>query len=478
MNKSTQGFINFYWESYALIKVINFSYLPKELIIEISYIFSLLVTDPVINKILKYALNNRNIILHGPGGVGKSFTIRQIAKELNNIGKKVHVTATTGVAAVNLSDSELSVTTLHSFAGVGTALLDVDSLIKIITKKGKSKKWKNIEVLIIDEISMMGGTLFTKLDLIAKTIRKNNRPFGGIQLIVSGDFLQLPPVKDNWVFFTEEWKNLNFKPFILEIPFRYNNIEFFQILLRIRKGIPTQKDYKILRIRTRANLKLQTLLDQSNYQNCGEIIKPTMFYSKRCDVEEFNKKELGKLMGKSVEFTAVNSFITKKGSPKFEDYMKLLDDNVPQIVSFKVGAQVMLRINLDTEEGLVNGSRGVVCEIKPDMGIIVKFLNGKKVNIQLYPYIFEDKYALITRIQIPLVLAYAMTIHRAQGSTLDYAVVDLGSSIFTEGQAYVAISRCRDIRGLFISSFTPNSIMANKEAILYCKELEDKSYCK
>jgi ATP-dependent DNA helicase PIF1 len=430
------------------------------------------------DKILDTVLSGRHILLHGPGGVGKSYTLRYLAKTLRSeFGKNVYITATTGVAAVNLSDMSrgLSVTTLHRFAGVGTAELDVNGLVSKIKSKHQSlKRWKKCQILIIDETSMLGGGLFQKLDSTGKIIRGNLEPFGGIQLILSGDFLQLPPVKDNFLFLSQAYQDLNIRPFILEKAYRYDNLDFFELLSRVRMGVPSQEDIKILRARGRAHLKMQDLLLTLTNEKAGEVIKPTMSYSKRADVDFFNHRELEKLEGDLITFNCVDTFTNKKGSANQEEYFRLLDDAIPRSIQFKVGAQVMLKQNLDVDNCLVNGSRGVVSEIIKDEALIVKFLNGTKLRVDLGQWEIEDKYAKAKRVQIPFVLAWASTIHKLQSTTLDFVIADLGPSIFSPGQAYVALSRCRNIEGLFISEFIPSCIQADKEALKYVNTLKGK----
>lgn len=461
------------------------------------------MTEQKINEILLSISTGKNIMFVGSGGCSKSFTLKRVAENLRNKNKKVYMTSSTGVSALNLNNMENAsvennissiypATTLHRFAGIGMGDSPVNVLISKMKVHNKRavKNWIKCDVLIIDEISMIGGTLFQKLNEIAKILRKNDLPFGGIQLIVSGDFLQLPPVKDIWIFKTQEWEDLNFHPFIFEIPYRYTgeeSNEFFQMLLRIRVGAQNENDIKILRGRVYANQKVHEILNDLALKNddnlLGEIIRPTMLYSLKCDVEAFNNDELAKLPGKLVTFTSVDTFISnrdhgsdhvKKGHDE-EEYMRLLEQDMPRRVSFKVGAQVMLRKNLSVDEGMINGSRGVITEIIPGEALVVKFLNGKKVRVEIATRIIEDKYFTATRTQIPFILAYASTIHKCQGSTLDYVIVDLGESVFSEGQAYVALSRCKNIKGLFISEFVPSSIIVNKNALQYVKTLEEKS---
>lgn len=436
-------------------------------------------SNTYVDNIIEEILSGRNVLLCSPGGTGKSHTLRRVAKALRyDHNLKVFLTATTGTAACCLADiaTGLSVTTLHRFAGVGTAELDVKALIlKIRSKNQLVKRWTRCQVLIIDEVSMLGEQLFQKLDAIAKIIRNNTNPFGGICLLCSGDFLQLPPVKDNWIFLGEAWKALNFRPYIFDKPYRYDDLEFFEMLLRIREGRPSPEDIKVLKARVKANEKMQELLQKLSAEKAGEVIKPTMCYSKRADVDIFNQRELEKLEGKLVEFVAIDSFFGKKDGVDRNDYSRMLDETIPRNLYFKVGAQVMLKQNLDVDAGLVNGSRGVVSEIIPDEAMIVKFLTGSKIRVELGKWSIEDKHGDMVRNQIPFVLAWASTIHRLQGANMDFVIADLGTSIFLEGQAYIALSRCKNAQGLFISEFFPSCIKANKDALAYVKLLKKKA---
>ncbi len=461
--------------------------------------------NPFVEELIDALDDGRNIALLGGAGVGKSFSIKKLVATIkandyilssgympssattipNYKPKRIYVTATTGVAALNLSDDgELKVTTLHRFAGIRMAEGSAETLLKKITMYGK-RAWEKCDILIIDEVSMLGATLFQKLDTIAKTLRRNNKPFGGIQLVVSGDFLQLPPVKDKWVFACDEWKALNFRPFIMEVPKRYVDVNFFYTLLRTRIAEPNETDIKIFKGRVGAYSKMKEYLEEATKKSgAKEIIRPTVFYSRNIDVDSYNIKELDKLPDPIVVFNAQDT-ITKQGVMtedmwrEFGDSKKALDAILPQRIVLKVGAQVMLRVNIDVDLGLVNGSRGVVYHInKHNETVTVKFLNGCKHVIPLHQkQIKVGKKRIVTRKQIPLILAYAITIHKCQGCSMDYAVIDVGNTIFEDGQAYVALSRCRSIQGLFISSFSANSIKANKHAVAYTKELRWKWLC-
>ena len=429
-----------------------------------------------LKKVIKTIEAGRHILLHGMAGVGKSWTIKRIVNYLESQSKKVYVTALTGVAALGLCDENLKVmaSTLHRFGGIGVANLSAETLASRLQSQA-IKRWRKCEILIIDEVSMLGGGLFEKICTIAKIVRKSNiEPMGGIQLICSGDFFQLPPVKDKWVFQSKEWDALNIRPFIMETPYRFNDKRFFELLLRARKGHLTIEDCDLLNKRVGCYRRLSKMIQKMIEENPGEVIKPTMFFSRRNDVDNYNMRELDKLPGTEVVFQAIDSFEVLKGKPIKDDYMRILDDNAPIILSFKVGSQVMLKINLDVSLGLVNGSRGVVSEIIPNEAMIVKFLS-LTLRVEMYKYKIEDKYAIATRTQIPFILADSCTIHKSQGSTLDFIVVDSGPSVFEEGQAYVALSRCRNLKGLLLSEFVPTSIKCNRNAFNYVKVLEEKA---
>ncbi len=432
--------------------------------------------DKLIDNMVNCILNGRNIILHGPGGVGKSYNIKKIVAKLRLSMKNVYTTATTGVAAINLSSNCFPVSTLHRFAGIGTGQLELKELVyRVISEKKSLNRWIKTQILVIDEISMLGAELFDKLDHIAKYVRKNNLPFGGIKLVVSGDFLQLPPVKDDWVFKSKNWEELDFRPFILEVPYRYDDNEFFYMLLRIRKGEQNEKDIRILNARVSANKKVSEIIRKAESEGKCDFVKPTMFYSTKKDVNKYNQIELDKLPGAITEFIAKDSIVTSKKGLTLDQYTKILEDDLPQKIGFKVGAQVMLKVNLSVECGLVNGSRGVVSEIISGEALIVKFINGTIRRVEIYERKYEDKHAIVIRKQIPFILAYASTIHKSQSSTLDYTVVDLGPTLFTDGQAYVALSRCRALKGLFVSNFYPNRIKADTKAKEYAQLLEKKA---
>ena len=396
-----------------------------------------------------------------------TYMLRQLAKDLTELGKKVAMTATTGVAAVglNIPECKLNARTFHSWSGIGLGKESKEKLLEGCKRfKGCFNRWNYTDVLFLDEVSMFGGELFQKIDYIARNIRNTyDIPFGGLQLVISGDFLQLPPVKDEWIFTTEEWDDLALESFTLTEPKRYDDIEWFHTLLRIRKGKPSKADLELLKSREKAynDLHLDTM-----------DIKPTILFSKRIDVSSMNDREMAKLPGEEINFIANDSFNPIKRGTKFGKYEKQLEEAAPTSIKLKVGSQVMLKTNLDVSTGLVNGSRGVILQMT-ESNVLVKFTNNLEIRIEKNNWEIIDSEGVAVRWQIPLILAWSLTTHKSQGATLDYAICDVGPSIFAPGQAYVALSRVRNKNGLFLSSFYKKSIMVDKQALEYSLELEE-----
>lgn len=411
------------------------------------------------------------ILLHGPGGTGKSHTICKIASYCREKGISCRVTAMTGVAAVSLGGHEESIlaTTFHRGCGVPVDYGKNASLLleRIRSRPNVWKVWKFTEVLIIDEISMMSAELFQDIDYVARSIRSPNLPFGGMCLICSGDFLQLPPVKANWVFKSRAWREIPFVTFSFVDPKRYNDREYFELLMRARKGECTEEDDDILERRL-------TIPENS-------AIKPSVIYSRKTDVDVLNLTELNKLELPENVYLATDLLYSEDGIQiNREDIRKIatqrFDENIRPILPLRVGAQVMLKVNLDPDGSLVNGSRGIVTEIF-ERACRVLFANGAHILVNEHKWRMDmsdlyQKPCYAVRAHIPLILAWAVSVHSSQGSTLDMAVCDVGYTVFCAGQAYVALSRVRTLSGLYLSAYKSNRIYADKEALSYVEEIE------
>lgn len=437
-------------------------------------------------------VNKRNIYLSGPGGTGKSFllvnTIKRIANER---GIKVGITSTTGVSALSIGG-----TTTHRWTGIKLgkeALLTITERIRRYNKECYAQ-WRECQILIIDEVSMLGMKTFELIDRVGRNIREIDLPFGGMQVIFSGDFLQLPPIADEFAFKSEVWDELNIKCYRLNKPRRYPDEKHFEMLQRCRLGKLLPSDIKTLYSRADAYIKYI-----GDGMERKEQIKPTRIFSFKKDVEKHNMDELTKLPGDAIAFNSIDKFKIK-GQPELKDridsmissgkkkgkeeqlsskdildYTEFLNTVVPKQLFFKPGAQVMLTYNLSPDIGLVNGSRGVSKSIEQD-GITVLFKNGITTKIVYHEFEFEDGKVKMTRFQLPLMLSWANSIHKSQGATLDYAIIDLGSSIFCDGMAYVALSRVRTLDGLLLSGFIPKKITANQEALDF-EEIMEANEC-
>jgi ATP-dependent DNA helicase PIF1 len=399
-----------------------------------------------------------SVFITGPGGVGKTSLIKtfvQVYKESKIIG----VTSTTGISALLFGG-----TTLHSFLGIGLGTGTIDSISKkIFSRSYLGKRWRELEILIIDEISMLSPVLFDKLEAVARIVRHNELPFGGIQLILSGDFLQLPCINSNeFCFEASTWKSCIQNTVYLTEIMRQKDLIFQNCLNNIRLGFLPKETRKILSSRVGVQLK----------NNHG--ILPTKLYSTNRDVDYINNQELDKLEKLDLDFYEYNlETHFYQGESKNRKYIKEKYKKyctAKETLHLCVGAQVMLLHNLDNSSGLVNGSRGVVTKFVDDIPV-VKFLNGKEVIIDYHTWECEEADRKIMKIiQIPLKLAYAISQHKSQGSTLDYAEIDL-SNCFEYGQGYVAISRIKNIDNLSIIDIDFNKIVAHPTALEYYKTL-------
>ncbi|MBW0499447.1 hypothetical protein O181_039162 [Austropuccinia psidii MF-1] len=433
-----------------------------------------------------------SVFFTGSAGTGKSFLLKFIIDYLRR--KKhlnVQVTASTGIAA-----SLIKGTTLHSFAGIGLGKEDVQRLIFKVKRSAKSRdRWTQVDVLVIDEVSMIDGNLFDKLNLVAQSIRSSNLPFGGIQLILAGDFFQLPPVSRRgvdairvpYVFECNYWKECIPKAMILQQVFRQSDPVFVSILNDLRYGIVTTQTEKVLKSLSRPVHYL-------------DGIAPTELYPTKDDVESANKAHLNSINAPSIMFDAEDH--VKVEQPR-SNLIEQLNKNLlvgPQLV-LKEGAQVMLVKNLP-EYHLVNGSVGIVVgfgaqndgfESLSDSSIskpfhsqrhptfcmnvpttkwpIVKFTDGQKLPIGPLSFEMEDASGVLlaTRTQLPLILAWALSIHKSQGQTLDRVKINLAKS-FEKGQVYVALSRATSLDRTQILGFNKAKVQAHPLVLEWTKE--------
>lgn len=429
----------------------------------------------------------KNIFLTGPGGTGKSFLIRLLYDILPRAtGKSVALTALTGCASLLLHPKAK---TVHSWAGIGLGKEPVPLLVANLKKSRRAcLRWLQADILVIDEISMMTPELFEKLDQVGRKIRRNEaRPFGGLQIVAVGDFYQLPPVvrysgqegdekqETSFVFESPLWKDLRFTTHELTQIERQKDEEFQRVLNEARIGELSKKSLKFLARRMGLDYKSQQ-------------IQPTMLFTRRAQVDTINMSYLKKLTTERRAFKASTLFQPiaatagmSQSDPLVMKAIAKLDNDAPYepelIVA--IGAQVMLLTNLDHDLGLVNGSRGVVVAyglaeaaksetdtkdstvVDPSLLVpIVQFKNGARIPIAHATWEVPEMPGVLRR-QIPLKLAYAITIHKCQGATLDCALIDVGGKTFEYGQAYVALSRVKDADSLYIHDLEQTAFRAH-----------------
>ena len=413
----------------------------------------------------------KSIFLTGPGGTGKSFLLKTMYEMIpDRTGKHVAVTALTGCAALLIGRFAK---TLHSWAGIGLGKESATVLAAMIRRSGKAlRRWLGTDILIIDEVSMLTPDLLEKLDAIAKLLRRNTAPMGGMQIVFVGDFYQLPPVNKEkeketlFVFETPVWNEIVKETVYLTKILRQDDPVFHTILDEARKGILSESSLKILR--SRMTQPWQSLK-----------IKPTLLFTRRAEVDNVNHRNLKALGAEKHTFYAETVFapvigtvgLTKE-SPEVKRIVEKMDKDgpyMPELV-LSVGAQVMLLTNLDYDAGLVNGSRGVVSGFEPSGAPLVQFMKGEPIPVPASSWESVEMEG-VSRKQIPLKLAYAITIHKAQGATLDCALIDIGTSTFECGQAYVALSRVKNLDSLYIWDVEPTAFRVHPKVLQFYNHL-------
>ena len=430
-------------------------------------------------KILNAILDKKNVFITGPGGCGKSFFINFFKEYVTTKmpGVKLSLTSTTGISALLIGGC-----TLHSYLGIGLAK---ESAFVLMNKVKRSRfhidRWRKLDILIIDEVSMLSIELFEKIDEIAKKLRRNTDPFGGIQLILSGDFLQLPSVNSTaFLFKSKIWTETIHNTFYLEKIFRQDDNSFIDILSEARYGKLSEESAKLLRERENAEVDI-------NYVH-------TKLFSLNRHVEEYNKQHLENLINKGAkpfEYVIemeVNIPNSLQQTIQEEDIDTMVEENkvfggiyhkylkniqARRVLEICNGCHVMMLVNKYFFQGVVNGSQGVVVGFSEDFCPIVKFYNGQVIEIEPNVWtIEEDGKSICSYTQVPLKLSYSTSIHNSQGSTMDYVEIDF-DGMFEYGQAYVALSRVKKIENLVIRNFFTKKIKAHAEAVEYYKSLKN-----
>lgn len=412
-------------------------------------------------KVIDFFEQRKNLFVSGGAGTGKSYLLNLLKRNYAKYG--LEVTASTGIAALNVGGS-----TIYSWAGIGLGNMPPEQILENINSVKFSKIRQRIRkatALAIDEISMISSEIFEILNLVFQNVRQNKAPMGGIQILLFGDFLQLPPVTRNnenfnFCFNSKTWQDLDLQNVILNETFRQSDQKFVKILQNIRIGSLNKE----------ACDALESRLNAVDYNS---IIRPTILTTHNIKVEQVNHEHLKKIPYPEINFQAQY----QGENNKIEFFRK--NCIAYETLKLKVGAQVMMIKNSFQKEGIINGSLGVIKDFSAKKSYpIVEFSNGKIITIAPEEWVIEkfDSETKTTKIeasmiQIPLVLAWAMTIHKSQGLTLDKISCDL-SDVFSPGQAYVALSRARTLDGIFIKSLNLQKIIANEEAVKFYNNLE------
>ncbi len=400
-----------------------------------------------------YALDmcesGENIFLTGGAGSGKSYVVREFMK--NKDDKMMPILASTGAAAVLLGGR-----TFHSFFGLGIMEGGAQATLKrILENKATLKRIKKVEGVVIDEISMIPGEALMVAELISQQARESTLPWGGMRVIAVGDFGQLPPVarfgqKRDWCFLNDVWKKTDFQICELKLNQRIQNNEFLNVLDDIREGQLTERAREFLQDRTKAH---------------DEDHPGTRLFPRREQSETYNQKKLTEI---NEDELIVDSIYL--GEQKYIDFLAK-SAPVPMQLKLKVGCQILFLKN-DMQKRWVNGTRGTLVSFEADH-LIIRKNGGREVKVEKISFSLLDADAKVKAsvIQFPVNLAYATTIHKSQGATLDELWCDLGS-LWEPGHAYVALSRLRDPSGLHIVRWSPKSFIIDPEVKKFYSQIK------
>ena len=394
-----------------------------------------------------------NVFLTGEPGAGKTHVINQYIAWLEAAGLKVAVTASTGIAATHIGGM-----TIHSWSGLGIRdQLSSYDLDQIGTNEKIVKRAKNVHALIIDEISMLDGKVLDMVDQIMRTVRQKPEAFGGLQIVVVGDFFQLPPVTRNgdmmrYAFESRAWESA--KPLVcyLTEQHRQEDEMLLGLLGSIRRNQIEEDHYTLL---------------QEQTEIAFEHVEPTRLYTHNADVDAVNSAKLAELPAPSRTFRMSGN----GRKPLVEGLMK--NCLSPEFLYLKEDALVMCTKN-NFEEGYVNGTLGRITRFEEGYPVI-ETTDGELITMKPTTWeIVEDKKVLASIEQLPLRLAWAITVHKSQGMSLDAAEIDL-SKAFVYGQGYVALSRVRSLQGLKVLGMHPNALQVDPKVVIQDKRFHEQS---
>ncbi len=397
----------------------------------------------------------KSVFLTGAAGNGKTYVLSEFIRQLKKQGKEVAVTASTGIAATHLGGS-----TIHSWAGLGIR----DSLTSqdkswLANNSRLQKRYNMTDVLIIDEVSMLHGTRLDMVNEVCKLLREDKSPFGGLQVILTGDLFQLPPVNrgsgpDDFVQGSRAWQELNPVVCYLDTQYRQSDGALLNLLEAMRTNEVDELHEELLRERVGMKPPEETVV--------------TRLYTHNINVDEINDRQLQALPADLEAF--------EMDSTGRKQYVEQLKKSVlaPETLELKTGAEVMFVAN-NFGAGFANGTRGRVVEFRDNLPVVELQSNRKRLKVEQHAWRFEeDGRERATVWQLPLRLAWAITIHKSQGMSLDAALIDL-SRAFTYGMGYVALSRVRSLDGLYLAGINNMALKLHPEIFLFDKKIRQSS---
>lgn len=432
------------------------------------------------SRAVELVKSGKSIFLTGSPGTGKSFTLKEIIRYLKESQIQYAVTSSTGCSAVLINGQ-----TIHSFMGIGVGSINKENTIKKLKITKKYNMLRDLQCLIIDEISMIDDYTFENISSIMSAVKNNQLPFGGIQVILVGDFCQLAPVTGDYCFKSEEWKRLNLSNVILTELIRQKDDVLFQTILQeIRFGKCSNASFEVFK-------KMREKVFRG--------IKATKLYSLTSHVQEINTREYEKLFEKQynkkpVDGKVVQCFPTIAQSdidwellatPESEEhaiyrYNAISNDKQIKISEYSidlfVGLQVMVTRNISIINGLINGTIGTITKLT-NMYVCIRDTNMKEHTIYYHKDTNDNSKTFVKF--MPIKLAYSLSIHKSQGATLDAIEVDGGIFIFAPGQLYTAISRARSLDCIRLVNIEKDSFICNKSVKKFYNDLtEDNEHLK
>ncbi len=383
-----------------------------------------------------------NVFLTGEPGAGKTYTINQYVRWLRERGIEPAITASTGIAATHIGGM-----TIHAWSGIGVkkTLSDWD-LEALLEREPLVKRVRAAQVLILDEVSMLDANILTLVDQAIRTIKNSVRAFGGMQVVFVGDFFQLPPVSKDveqtrFAFESAAWERANPITCYLSEQHRQSDDEFLSLLAAVRSGSVEELHYEMLQARAQ--------------EPVGQV---TELYPHNANVDTVNNAELAKLDGVERSYTML-----EQGNKTLVEALKR-GCLSPELLVVKEGASVMFTRN-NFEQGYVNGTLGTVIGFTDSGMPVVRTRGGKRIEVDPAEWRVEDGKRVLAKInQVPLRLAWAMTVHKSQGMSLDAAAMDL-SQAFEYGQGYVALSRVKTLDGLYLRGFNNRALEVHPQIL-------------